>query len=43
MLFFAHRNPRCDLFGVAIQPEGVGLRCVHFQPMNERNDGAHDE
>ena len=30
----------CLLFGVPIQPEDVGLLCVHFQPMNEhREDG----
>jgi DNA-binding MarR family transcriptional regulator len=30
----------CLLLGVPIQPEDVGLLCVHFQPMNEhREDG----
>jgi DNA-binding MarR family transcriptional regulator len=30
----------CLLLGVPIQPEDVGLLCVHFQPMNEhRADG----
>jgi len=33
----------CLLFGVPIQPEDVGLLCVHFQAMNERREGAHDE
>ena len=31
---------KCLLLGVPIQPEDVGLLCVHFQPMNEhRADG----
>jgi DNA-binding MarR family transcriptional regulator len=30
----------CLLLGVPIQPEDVGLLCVHFQPMNDhREDG----
>ena len=30
----------CLLFGVPIQPEDVGLLCVHFQPVNDhREDG----
>ena len=30
----------CLLLGIPIQPEDVGLLCVHFQPMNEhREDG----
>ena len=30
----------CLLLGVPIQPEDVGLLCVHFQPMNQhREDG----
>jgi DNA-binding MarR family transcriptional regulator len=33
----------CLLLGVTIQPEDVGLLCVHFQPMNEHRDGAHGE
>jgi DNA-binding MarR family transcriptional regulator len=33
----------CLLLGVPIQPEDVGLLCVHFQPMNEHRDGACDE
>ena len=41
MQFFVHRNPGRDLLGVRIQPEDVGLLCVHFQPMNEHHDGAH--
>src|SRR3981081_1909495 len=28
----------CLLFGVPIQPEDVGLLCVHFQPMNEHHE-----
>ena len=30
----------CLLLGVPIQPEEVGLLCVHFQPTNEHRDGA---
>jgi DNA-binding MarR family transcriptional regulator len=33
----------CLLLGVQILPSDVGLLCVHFQPMNERRDGAHGE
>jgi DNA-binding MarR family transcriptional regulator len=33
----------CLLLGVPIQPEEVGLLCVHFQPMNEHRDGAYGE
>jgi len=33
----------CLLLGVTIQPEDVGLLCVHFQPMNEHRDGAQGE
>ena len=33
----------CLLLGVPIEPEDVGLLCVHFQPMNEHRDGAHGE
>ena len=33
----------CLLLGVPIQPEDVGLLCVHFQPMDEHRDGAHGE
>jgi DNA-binding MarR family transcriptional regulator len=33
----------CLLLGVPIQPEDVGLLCVHFQPMNEHRDGANGE
>jgi DNA-binding MarR family transcriptional regulator len=33
----------CLLFGVPIRPEDVGLLCVHFQPMNEHDEGAHGE
>jgi DNA-binding MarR family transcriptional regulator len=29
----------CMLLGVPIQPEDVGLLCVHFQPMNEHRVG----
>ena len=33
----------CLLLGVPIQPEDVGLLCVHFQPMNQhREDGPTD-
>ena len=28
----------CLLLGVPIQPEDIGLLCVHFQPMNERRE-----
>src|SRR5258707_3677589 len=35
--------PECLLLGVPIQPEDVGLLCVHFQPMNEHRDGAYGE
>ena len=31
----------CLLLNVRIQPEDVGLLCVHFQPMNEHRDGPH--
>jgi DNA-binding MarR family transcriptional regulator len=34
--------PRCLLLGVPIEPEDVGLLCVHFQPTSEHNDGAHE-
>jgi DNA-binding MarR family transcriptional regulator len=34
---------QCLLLGVTIQPEDVGLLCVHFRPMNEHRDGAHGE
>ena len=30
----------CLLLGVPIQPEEVGLLCVHFQPTNGHRDGA---
>ena len=33
----------CLLLGVPIQPEDVGLLCVHFHPMSEHRDGAHGE
>ena len=33
----------CLLLGGPIQPEDVGLLCVHFQPMNKHRDGAHGE
>jgi DNA-binding MarR family transcriptional regulator len=35
---------KCLLLGVPIQPEDVGLLCVHFQPMNEHRetDGHHE-
>ena len=28
----------CLFLGVPIQPEDVGLLCVHFQPMNEHHE-----
>ena len=34
---------KCLLFGVPIEPEDVGLLCVHFQPMSEHRDGGHRE
>ena len=35
--------PECLLFGVAIEPEDVGLLCVHFQPEREhREDGNYE-
>jgi DNA-binding MarR family transcriptional regulator len=33
----------CLILGVPIQPEDLGLLCVHFQPMNKHRDGAHGE
>ena len=33
----------CLLFGAPIQPQDVGLLCVHFQPMNEHDEGARGE
>jgi len=33
----------CLLFGVPMQPEDVGLLCVHFQPMNEHDEGPDGE
>jgi DNA-binding MarR family transcriptional regulator len=33
----------CLLLGVPVQPEEVGLLCVHFQRMNEHRDGAYGE
>jgi DNA-binding MarR family transcriptional regulator len=33
----------CLLLGVRIQPEDVGLLCIHFQPMNQHRDGANGE
>jgi DNA-binding MarR family transcriptional regulator len=35
--------PECLLLGVSIQPEDVGLLCVHFQPMNGHRDSVHGE
>ena len=34
---------KCLLFGVPIEPEDMGLLCVHFQPTSEHRDGAHVE
>jgi DNA-binding MarR family transcriptional regulator len=36
----ARSAAECLLLGVPIQPEEVGLLCVHFQPTNEHRDGA---
>ena len=33
----------CLLLCVPIQPEDVGLLCVHFQPMNEHREDKHHE
>lgn len=33
----------CLLFGVAIEPGGAGLLCVHFQPTREHRNGGHHE
>jgi DNA-binding MarR family transcriptional regulator len=33
----------CLLLGVPIEPEHVGLLCVHFQPKSEHRDGGHRE
>ena len=33
----------CLLFGVLIEPEDVGLLCVHFQPKSEQREGGHRE
>ena len=33
----------CRLLGVSIQPEDVGLLCVHFQRTNEPREGVHRE
>src|SRR5262245_60972094 len=33
----------CLLFGVPIQPEDVGLLCVHCQPINEHRGGGDRE
>jgi hypothetical protein len=36
----AQSAAECLLLAVPIQPEDVGLLCVHFQPTNEHHDGA---
>ena len=33
----------CLLLGVPIEPEHVGLLCVHFQPKSEHRDDGHRE
>jgi hypothetical protein len=33
----------CLLLGVPIEPEHVGLLCVHFQPKREHRDGGQRE
>ena len=36
----AGHSAECLLLGVPIQPEDIGLLCIHFQSMNEhREDG----
>src|SRR6267142_6501834 len=41
---FGREMCECLLLGVPIQPEDIGLLCVHFQPMNEHcEDGGHHE
>jgi DNA-binding MarR family transcriptional regulator len=39
----ASSGAECLLLGVSVQPEEVGLLCVHFQRMNEHSDGAYGE
>jgi DNA-binding MarR family transcriptional regulator len=40
----APSDAECLLLGVPIEPEDVGLLCVHFQPMNEHREGdGHHE
>jgi len=39
----AQSAAECLLLAVPIQPEDVGLLCVHFQPTNEHRDGACGE
>src|SRR5262249_27307547 len=39
----ARSAAECLLLGVPIQPEEVGLLCVHFQPTNEHRDGGFGE
>jgi DNA-binding MarR family transcriptional regulator len=39
----ASSGVECLLLGVSVQPEEVGLLCVHFQRMNEHRDGAYGE
>src|SRR5262245_59425612 len=34
--------PECLLLGVPIEPEDVDLLCVHYRPMSEHSDGAHE-
>jgi DNA-binding MarR family transcriptional regulator len=39
----AQSAAECLLLAVPIQPEDVGLLCVHFQPTNEHRDDAYGE
>ncbi len=39
----ASSGAECLFLGVLVQPEEVGLLCVHFQRMNEHSDGAYGE
>ena len=39
----ASSGAECLLLGVSVQPEELGLLCVHFQRMNEHSDGAYGE
>jgi DNA-binding MarR family transcriptional regulator len=39
----ASSGAECLLLGVSVQPEEVGLLCVHFRRMSEHRDGAYGE